>query len=594
MTKVIYVNHKSQQCGVYEFGKEIGLLLQTSIKFNITYIECDSFSELEVYFKTIQPDIVLYNYHPSTMAWILSPGKYFPHKTHNLDAIHIGTIHEVYQELADYSNDEIFDFHVAPDPTLLLKNPLVYKTGRLLPEKVKEKDVYHKVPIIGSFGFATPNKGFERIIELVQNEFDEAVINLNIPFAKFGDSDGENARKIAHDCRKLINKENIILNIDHSYLEKDDLISFLAGNTINVFLYDEVIKRGISSATDWALTSGRPLAISKSSLFRHLHNCNPSICVADNNLKTIIANGVKPIRKFYSEYSSENLLWDYERILSDVLEKAKNNAFKKKSLIKFYKEKVKGKLGRSSQQKVESNGWVQPNYDTDYTGGIKTTASYQPVDINGNKLNRILDNDARKIYQPAVDLFTEHFPNLIKKKIAEANVQQAFVFDTSVNFSQQFSNPKILAVGAFEDTAAEGLRLLNFEIDFIDPILNYDIETFISKPNVKEASYDIIISTSVIEHVEKDEKFIQDIAYLLKKDGYGILTCDYKDQYKKGDHIPEVDYRFYTQHDLKERLMKAVPNCRLVDEPEWECENPDFFFLGIFNYTFASIVFKKI
>jgi len=229
-----------------------------------------------------------------------------------------------------------------------------------------------------------------------------------------------------------------------------------------------------------------------------------------------------------------------------------------------------------------------------YVGLIKkNVAAYKPVNINNNLLNRILDNSARKLYQPAIDFFSDNFPDLIKKKIPEANVQQAFVFDTAVNLAMQFTNPKLLAVGAFEDTAAEGLRLLNYNIDFIDPILNYDIETFISKPYVKKGSYDIIISTSVIEHVKEDEKFVQDICYLLKEGGVAIFTCDYNDQYKVGDEIPDVDFRFYTQYDLKERLMTAIPECGLIDKPDWNCENPDFYYANKYNYTFATLVFYK-
>jgi len=593
MIKVMYVNHKAQQCGVYEFGKEIGSLLTTSKRFEVAYVECDSFIELKKHYGTIKPNIILYNYHPTTMGWILPSNKYSPNKTSYLDAVHIGTIHEVYQELADSVTNDVFDFHVAPDPTLLLKNSLVYKTGRLLPAEIKENEVSSKIPIIGSFGFATPNKGFESIIKLVQNEFDEAVINLNIPFAKFGDVNGENAKRIAQNCRALINKQGIILNIDHNYLEKNELLEFLAKNTINVFLYDEGKNRGISSATDWALASGRPLAISKSSLFRHLLNCKPSICIADNSLKTITDNGIAPIRKFYSEYSKEVVLWDYERILDNAFEKSKNPNFKEHSLYRHFKNLIKRALKMSNPGKVDHNVWTKIEDDLNYAGESKRIAHYSPINIGNNKLNRILDNNARELYTPAVNFFSDNLPTLIEKKIPEANVQQAFVFDTAVTLSKQFTNPKFLSVGAFEDTAAEALKLLNYDIDFIDPILNYDIETFIAKPNTKEATYDIIISTSVIEHVEKDEKFVQDIAFLLKKGGYAILTCDYKDQYKKGDDIPDVDYRFYTQKDLKERLMNAIPSCKLADVPEWDCENPDFYYAGIYNYTFATLVFCK-
>ncbi|HXU28778.1 MAG TPA: class I SAM-dependent methyltransferase, partial [Bacteroidia bacterium] len=260
MTNVLYVNHKAQKCGVYEFGKEIGLLLEASKKFNIKYVECDSFAELTAYFKLIKPGIILYNYHPSTMQWLLPSTRFKPYKTYYLNAVQIGTIHEVYQEVADSADNNMFDFHIGPDPTLLLKNPLVYKTGRLLPKKVREVEVTNNIPVIGSFGFATPNKGFEKIITLVQNEFDEAIINLNIPFAKFGDTYGQNAQKIASNCKNLVTKKGIVLNINHDYLGKENLISFLSKNTLNIFLYDEVANRGISSATDWALASGRPMA----------------------------------------------------------------------------------------------------------------------------------------------------------------------------------------------------------------------------------------------------------------------------------------------------------------------------------------------
>ncbi len=46
-------------------------------------------------------------------------------------------------------------------------------------------------------------KGFTKIIEKVHEEFDEAIINLNISFAKFGDERGNNARKIAEIAQKI-------------------------------------------------------------------------------------------------------------------------------------------------------------------------------------------------------------------------------------------------------------------------------------------------------------------------------------------------------------------------------------------------------
>ena len=98
-------------------------------------------------------------------------------------------------------------------------------------------------------------------------------------------------------------------------------------------------------------------------------------------------------------------------------------------------------------------------------------------------------------------------------------MQQAFTFNTAVRLSQEFNQPKMLAVGSFEDTAVQGLKLLNYHIDDIDPILNYDLGTFKTKPGIHTETYNIIVSTSVIEHVKDDEQFVKDIAYLLKKLG---------------------------------------------------------------------------
>lgn len=80
---------------------------------------------------------------------------------------------------------------------------------------------------------------------------------------------------------------------------------------------------------------------------------------------------------------------------------------------------------------------------------------------------------------------------------------------------------------------------------------------------------------------------------LLKKGGVTILTCDFKNGWKAGDPKPFCDERFYTEFDLKNRLLEHMPGCRLFDEPDWSCDNPDFTYQGI-KYTFASFVAEKI
>lgn len=594
MKKGLYINHRKQKCGVYEFGKAIGNLLLTSKNYEFHYCECDSFQEFKKFYKTFRPDIIIYNYTPITMSWLNNTQKIGIPLGFQIQAIHIGTIHEVYQQYADNADNSMFDFHIAPDPTLLLKNPLVYKTGRLLPQKAKFVENHDTIPTIGSFGFATPGKGFHKIINLVQEQFDEAIIKFTIPFARYGDNDGIQAKQIADECKKLINKKLIQLQINHDYLNKEELLSFLSANSINVFLYDDQEDRGISSVTDWALAAGRPVAISHSRLFRHLFHCKPSICIEQNSLKTILKNGTTPIQHLWDEFSPETVLWEYNRIIADAIQLKSKTSILKRTLFRFYIKKIFQKLGIIKHQKLQHNRWTKTNDQFSLNTNFIKAPEYTNIDQPENApVNRILDNTARSQYKTTIDFLFTYFPELMSKKIPEANIQQAFNLDTAVRFSKNFENPNILAVGSFEDTAVEALKILDYSIYDIDPIVNYDLQTFLNKPHVKSESFDVIISTSVIEHVKDDEQFIKDIAYLLKPGGYAILTCDYNDQYKPGDDIPDVDYRFYTQKDLKERLMNVIPNCQLVGNPQWDCQNPDFFYLDKFNYTFASFVFQK-
>jgi len=178
------------------------------------------------------------------------------------------------------------------------------------------------------------------------------------------------------------------------------------------------------------------------------------------------------------------------------------------------------------------------------------------------------------------------------RKIPEANVQQAFVFDTVKKLASRISKPRILCIGCFEDSTAESLERLGFRIDGIDPVLNYDLNGFFRKRSTVPFYYNIIFATSVIEHVQDDEVFLTQIASLLAPGGTAIITCDFNDQYHPGDPIPSEDFRMYTQKDFHERLLPLLKDCELVDKPQWHCTAPDFTYAGC-RYTFASLVFRK-
>lgn len=581
MEKILFVSHKNQQCGVYQFGHNLAKALRNSKIFSFVYAECSGVKDFNSIVTEIRPAAIIYNYYPSTMPWLSKK------VIRNINVPHIAIFHEVTQELADAADDFLFDYHIAPDPTLLLRNPIVFKTGRLVPRYASHHPL-PDVPTIGSFGFGTHGKGFERLIRTVQSEFDVAEIRLHIPFATFGDADGSSARAIAKKCKEMIFKSNICLKISHEFLSQNELLDFLSKNSMNAFFYEQNDGRGISSVIDFALAAHRPIAISRSSMFRHLSSVNRSICIDNSSLKFILKNGLKPLLKFNREWCEANLIWDYERIVKKIL------SSKKKSSA----SKILGRLKRIFSR-AASNRYIEywipaiKHSDNDHILSSNLDEKLEPTSIpHVSSYNRILNNDARELYKPVTNSLFDILPELMKRKIPEANIQQAFVLDTVIKYVSSISDAEILCIGSYDDTAAAALKKYGYEIDEVDPVLNYDLNTFFNKPTTTVSYYDIIFSTSVIEHVQDDERFITQIAKLLAPGGIAILTCDYNDQHKKGDPIPVEDFRMYTKNDFNERLLPLLKDCTLVDDPKWDCQNPDFTYAGC-QYTFASLVFRK-
>jgi len=585
--KILFISHKKTQCGVYEFGKNITDVLRDSTRYDFIRVECSSLAELKAAIELNQPAAIIYNYHPSVLPWVATKivPRLYKNNLFSIEVPQIGIIHECTQGIADTASlrktrlllgrnskliNSLFDFYISSDPTLLLKNPIVYKTGRLVPRYHNNFPLPAK-PIFGSFGFGTPNKGFEDIVRLVQQEFDVGEIRFNIPAADFGDQSGAAARQIEDNCRQILTKPGINLVITHDFFDAAGVFNFLARNTVNIFLYKDMAARGVSSVIDSSLAAQRPIAISDSTMFRHVLAALPAICVKNNSLASIINNGFEPLQKFYDEWSPANLVWDYERIVDAILLQAK------------------------SKNRPAAPIWLReagPISEADRN--IDVSIKYDPIVLPpGASLNRILDNSARKLYAPTITKLQELAPKTMAKKIPEANVQQAYVFDTVYRYLAEYDSPRVLCVGSYEDTASLGLIKLGINVTEIDPTQNYSVQEYATKPSVVKNSYDIIFSTSVIEHDPDDESFMRAIDNLLAPKGLAIITCDYKEDWHPGEDKPEVDVRLYTKYDLEKRLLSYVPDCVLVDQPQWECPDPDFNYLGKYRYTFATFVIKK-
>ena len=310
---LLIVNHGASRCGINQYGLNIYAALAPSNRYAIAYAECDSRADLSSAMQSYTPSIVLYNYFPLTMPWLDAAG------TREFAGVSMGMMHEVTQQDADAATAEMFDLHLCPDPTLDERNPLCVKIPRIIPAYTGSVRPPARTRV-GSFGFGIHDKGFVRLVETVQREFDEADIEIRMPFNDIVDVAGRSfALETAKRCRAAVKKRGIHLSISHDFVTKGQLLDFLAGNTLNAFFYDVNKHRGISSTIEHALAVDRPLAITRCGMFRHVTSVSPSICIEDNTLRQIVSNGTAPLAPLREQWTEARFRARLEEICDRAL-----------------------------------------------------------------------------------------------------------------------------------------------------------------------------------------------------------------------------------------------------------------------------------
>jgi len=312
---VLIVNHAKSQCGIHQYGLNIYAALASSNRYAIAYAECDSRADLSSAMLAFNPSVVLYNYFPVTMPWLDRAA------IQGWRAVKLGMMHEVTQQDADAATDELFDLHLCPDPTLVERNALCAKIPRIIPRYSGNARPPTRTKI-GSFGFGIHDKGFVRLVETVQREFDEADVEIRMPFNDVVDVAGKTfALETSRRCRAAVKKPGIHLSISHDFVTKEELLDFLAGNTLNAFFYDVAKHRGISSTIEHALAVDRPLAITRCGMFRHVTSVTPSICIEDSTLRQIVSNGTAPLASLREEWTEARFLARLEELFDRAVAK---------------------------------------------------------------------------------------------------------------------------------------------------------------------------------------------------------------------------------------------------------------------------------
>ena len=314
---ILFFNHTKKQCGVYQYGIRLFDILKKTEDINYIYIEVDNFEEYKTAILNHSPNIrsIIYNYHCATMPWLNE-------STIQRKVKNIGIPHE--------SSNHFFDIVCNIDPNeqeslnrYSIPRPIYENIDELLQnytpstDSIKEFIEYSEesIPIFGSFGFGFDNKGFDKIVKLVNEQYDRAIIKFVIPCAYFDPNSSNTPIIMKQKCIQSNIKPTIKLMITHEFFTTEDILKFLQSNTMNIFLYDIMEWRGISSTIDYAMSVKQPLSISDSYMFKNIYS--DEICLYKNTISYCLDNSVNYYTKFLTEYSHNNMILKFKEILNN-------------------------------------------------------------------------------------------------------------------------------------------------------------------------------------------------------------------------------------------------------------------------------------
>jgi len=338
----LFLNTPRANCSIHESGKMCYDCLVLSKLYNIDYKEIDENNRSI----SLDYDFYIFNYHEVTMAWLDTK---FVKKLPGLKATIV---------LEVLPNNPFvrcpkghFDAYIVLDPTLQVMDANVFSFPRPL-EAANPKLEYIKkeIPEIGTFGFATKGKGFDKVIDAVNKEFDRAVIKINIPKCEHVPDILYN--QLHEHLKSYPTKTGVKVVVTNHFFNKEQLIEWCAQNTLNVFLYNRDMS-GLSATTDQAITSGRPLSVSTDNTFRHIHKY--LIPYPFQSLHQSIQNSAEIVLQIQKDWSPINFAIKFEKVLKDF-----NVSCRKKSFTAITLPIKKIKNGERNSYRITKNDFIPP------------------------------------------------------------------------------------------------------------------------------------------------------------------------------------------------------------------------------------------
>lgn len=306
MKTVLIFNHYQYACGVQQFGVRIWELVKSSTNVNYVYREVEDYKTYNSYINEINPDVIVYNWNRGTMTWLTDKMLIDrPHIKHYF-IFHDEFTRNIYDKYLFFGDYDFSGGTRFGDKKVLLPRPLLQYEGAY---------PTNDTITIGSFGFGFWNKGYHRLTRMVNENFNDAILNFHIPYSYYGDLTDAVTKKVIAECERLNTNPTVKLNITREFKSTEKVLEFLAGNDINVFLYDEN-GEGISSVIDYALSVRRPIAISNSKMFRHIAS-NDILVTPENSILDVLKRGTSPLKKFYREWNIVNFQTEMDKVFDD-------------------------------------------------------------------------------------------------------------------------------------------------------------------------------------------------------------------------------------------------------------------------------------
>jgi hypothetical protein len=318
--KVLLINHKVKQCGVYQYGKRLFDILVKSNNLKYIYVEIESLKEYKdiIIKKYCKEDVkcIIYNYHIATLQWLSI--KTIQKEITNIGILHDNKENDIFDIVfnINISDADDIDKKIFTIPRPIFENvEEIISTSKI---SVENKNFIHSytntnIPIFGSFGFGFETKGFEKIVSLINEQYDNAVIKFVIPASSF-DPNKDTQFLMRNKCLKLNKKKSsITLLISHNFFSTGEILSFLRSNTMNIFLYDYLEGRGPSSTIDYAVSVKKPIGISDSYMFRHIYA--DDICLYKNTVEYCKEKSFDICNRFLEENSNERLINKIDEII---------------------------------------------------------------------------------------------------------------------------------------------------------------------------------------------------------------------------------------------------------------------------------------